>query len=1348
MKPDNSVFIVQGEIYVLLGALRPTNKWTSNPSQEYEHNPFVIALKSLRDRLIKAPETLDQDISQALGPFLDVVKAENISGPVTELALTSIGKFIKLRLIDPSRPKCAEAVRSIAFSLSHAKFSGTDSSNDEVVLMKILEVLRDIFLSPCGILLSNDNICEIVQSCFKLCFEERVTDLLRRGAESILENLVQFLFERLPTYPQESKRTVHDVKIRSQVLEASFEGSKLQAQEEENEKITDHVCMDNSEVSDKQEEACEDHELSTPTAQSTLIADQASIALSESNNSDRLNAGMIFLDSQESSGSQTDPAANVTVVSTGASSHGLTSSIEIETPAEFVNPKGIRFTHDIDGVTENEGIVPYGIPFVVEILRYLVTLVDPHDSNSSDRKITIGLRLITVAVEAGVDFFGISPPLMNIVKDNLCKNLISLLIKERNSIFIGSVRICFLLFEALRSELKLQLQMYLSTLRSIIMASNPKVTAERRELALEGLVQIWKLPGIVTEMYLNYDCDVNCSNLLEDTVDTLQKVASPDPEITPMNILAFNAMMFVIDEIESRCRQRIATPPQSLPENVAEVSQTTPGPESSQPFRLLRVRVSSDLPTHEQLLAAKHKKLILMSGAEKFNEKPTKGIQFLQEEGLLSTPLDSTEVAMFLRNNSRLDKKMIGEYLSNRKNLEILDAFVKSFDFSNKRIDLALRAYLESFRLPGEAPLIDNLIQAFADHWHKSTGEPFANSGAAFTLAYAVIMLNTDQHNTNAKKQNVPMTETDFIRNLRGVNSGENFDQEMLTSIYNAIRSEEIVMPAEQSGIVRENYLWKVLLGRSATSEGNYLHASNGMLDHELFQILAKGPIVQTLCMLWDPLIDPKALQRILHGFKKCVMIGFHYNMTDTVDSYLNTLSKFVPLISNYDHQYVAGIFGRDNKGQLALRTYFLLIRRYCNTIRDAWKNLCTCLLGLYNANLLPNKLLEIDDIIEGTVSIEIKSRETRRSDTGFIYSLFNIISSSDYQLSPEELDAARSCVQECGIEELLNESKFMRAEALIEFVKAIVEISPLPEGSEVTEYSKSVTVFFMGLLSKIIIQNGERASLILPVAKDHLLSLILDASANNEYYLLDRSVNVLLRLAICLISKEELTSAVLHSLGVLLQIKATSLERVSKPIIWGLYELLKAGSSFVKEDGDWVVLFTLLECAGAGASLPKIIKPTGSFQDQNEERRNHETGQESDKGYTSDSELYSLEQKKPSLHHGTSTPDLSTSSKCQTGGWMVVGKEGEIESLRIPLHYVNQYSLEVARELFHCEPSTYKKSIDVLEWIIRESGCVNYVNYRYLVQCCRVFGGSLYCKIHNKEEKGNEKTSSRKVAQ
>ena len=42
--------------------------------------------------------------------------------------------------------------------------------------------------------------------------------------------------------------------------------------------------------------------------------------------------------------------------------------------------------------------------------------------------------------------------------------------------------------------------------------------------------------------------------------------------------------------------------------------------------------------------------------------------------------------------------------------------------------------------------------------FQKANGEPFASTDAAFTLSYAVIMLNVDQHNYNAKKQNIPMT--------------------------------------------------------------------------------------------------------------------------------------------------------------------------------------------------------------------------------------------------------------------------------------------------------------------------------------------------------------------------------------------------------------------------------------------------------------------------------------------------------------------------------------------------------------------------------------------------------------
>ena len=107
-------------------------------------------------------------------------------------------------------------------------------------------------------------------------------------------------------------------------------------------------------------------------------------------------------------------------------------------------------------------------------------------------------------------------------------------------------------------------------------------------------------------------------------------------------------------------------------------------------------------------------------------------------------------MATFVRENPHLDKKQIGEYVSNRKNLEILEAFVTSFDFAGLRIDEALRAFLESFRLPGEAPIISLIMEKFAAHYYTTSGNPhMADNDACYTLAYAIIMLNVDQHNKN-----------------------------------------------------------------------------------------------------------------------------------------------------------------------------------------------------------------------------------------------------------------------------------------------------------------------------------------------------------------------------------------------------------------------------------------------------------------------------------------------------------------------------------------------------------------------------------------------------------------------
>lgn len=85
---------------------------------------------------------------------------------------------------------------------------------------------------------------------------------------------------------------------------------------------------------------------------------------------------------------------------------------------------------------------------------------------------------------------------------------------------------------------------------------------------------------------------------------------------------------------------------------------------------------------------------LLITGTEQFNQKPKKGIQFLQEKGLLSDPMDNNQVAQWLRENPRLDKKMIGEYISDRKNMDLLDSFVK-YDYTFKIVYL-LKKYIKA----------------------------------------------------------------------------------------------------------------------------------------------------------------------------------------------------------------------------------------------------------------------------------------------------------------------------------------------------------------------------------------------------------------------------------------------------------------------------------------------------------------------------------------------------------------------------------------------------------------------------------------------------------------------------
>ena len=171
------------------------------------------------------------------------------------------------------------------------------------------------------------------------------------------------------------------------------------------------------------------------------------------------------------------------------------------------------------------------------------------------------------------------------------------------------------------------------------------------------------------------------------------------------------------------------------------------------------------------------------------------------EQGLMK-PDDWSGISNWLRTNPNLSKTQIGEYISARTNPDLLKAFLKTFDFRNQRIDEGLRTYLTAFRLPGEAPVIQRILEAFSGPWHEANNNCFANTDAVEVLAYAVIMLNTDQHNANVAKNAVPMNCKSFKSNVRGCNGGQDFDQDMLEKIFENIRDNEIVLAEEQKGHV------------------------------------------------------------------------------------------------------------------------------------------------------------------------------------------------------------------------------------------------------------------------------------------------------------------------------------------------------------------------------------------------------------------------------------------------------------------------------------------------------------------------------------------------------------------
>ncbi len=87
-------------------------------------------------------------------------------------------------------------------------------------------------------------------------------------------------------------------------------------------------------------------------------------------------------------------------------------------------------------------------------------------------------------------------------------------------------------------------------------------------------------------------------------------------------------------------------------------------------------------------MQTKSQKKLVLTGAARFNAKPKAGILFLEENKLIYTDPNeprARSLAMFLKSSTRLDKRLLGDFISKPDNIEILKAFIGLFDFKNVR---------------------------------------------------------------------------------------------------------------------------------------------------------------------------------------------------------------------------------------------------------------------------------------------------------------------------------------------------------------------------------------------------------------------------------------------------------------------------------------------------------------------------------------------------------------------------------------------------------------------------------------------------------------------------------------
>ncbi|ODM17972.1 hypothetical protein SI65_06760 [Aspergillus cristatus] len=995
------------------------NRWglRGKKGKSMQDNPLISAFTRLRSDLKGCRDIRNFDTPALLHPFLQVIRSSSTSAPITSLALIAITKFFSYDIVNRNSPRISMAMQLLSAATTHCRFEATDSSADEIVLLRILKLMEGMLSRPEGELLGDESVCEMMETGLSMCCQVRLSEVLRRSAEMAMVNMCQVIFMRLSHLEVPPPSDPNDPSRQDFTGEDNAPNLRMDPSVDGNTVTSQHPSAMGSDTATPERERVNGDE---------GIQDQAA------------NGNAVAAPPNPHDGEQ----AEVMPYSLPSIKELFRVLIDLLDPhnRQHTDPMRVMALRIIDVALEVAGPSIAQHPSLAalakdDLCRHLFQLVRSENMAILTESLRVaGTLLLT------------------------CRSVLKL----QQELYLSYLVACLhprvdiprepgidpALYDGVPQAPKLVKPAPSQTSSG---RSTPVPVKDRQKLGLEGgsrrpetreaMVEsigvLARIPTFMPELFVNYDCDPDRADLCEDMIGLLSRNAFPDSatwSTTNVPPLCLDALLSYVQFIHDRLDDE---------------------PELE------------DFPSLDRLRSQRRTKKIIVQGTQKFNEDPKAGIAHLTAQGIIENPDDPTQVARFLKGTSRVSKKILGEYISKRSNEALLDAFVDLFDFAGKNVVEALRDLLGAFRLPGESPLIERIVTTFSDKYmQKAQPEGIVDKDSLFILTYGIIMLNTELYNPNIRSQNRMSCES-FSRNLRGVNAGGDFAPEFLQEIYDSIKHNEIILPDEHENKHAFDYAWKELLLKSSAAEDLVVGETN-LYDAEMFEATWR-PVVATLSYVFMSASDDAVYSRVVMGFDQCAQIAARYGLTEAFDriifclASISTLSTDNPPSTALNTEVQAGEksvmvselavkLGRDFRAQLAAVVLFRVLRGNESVPRNSWKYVVRILSNLFINSLIPpfeNAELNISQIPLQPPS-QVVDRANRANETGLLSAFTSYLSSyaadDPPEPSDEELDntlCTVDCVTACALDDVLANIRSLPVPSVASLVESLIALLP-----------------------------------------------------------------------------------------------------------------------------------------------------------------------------------------------------------------------------------------------------------------------------------------------------------------